>query len=119
MMIAVALTYDSGNPALDRKMPGLYGRAIIANPYVMREMPRLLRQIDVDITHAIGEVIVETVAGEYFSSLAENYGPIAVGAGVVDEAEVTAWTQGIAQAQAEGVFFASCNFMTYCAVKAG
>ena len=114
-----SLTYDSGNPDLDRKMPGLYGKAIIANPYVMREMPRLLRQLDVAISHAIGDVIVETVEGDYFSSLAENYGPIAVAAGVVDAAEVTAWNQGIAQAQSEGVFFASCNFMTYCAVKPG
>jgi len=114
-----SLTYDSGNPDLDRTMPDRYQKAIVANPFIMREMPRRLGQFDVEITHAFGDVIVETTEGDYFSSLAENYGPIAVAAGAADQAEVTAWNAGIAQAQADNAFFGSCNFMTYCAVKRG
>ena len=90
-----SLAYDSGAPNLDRKMPGLYMRAIVANPYVMRELPRLLAQSNMEVTHAIGDMAVEVGDGEYFPSLAENYGPIAIAAGAADEADVKAWTDGI------------------------
>ena len=114
-----SLTFDTGNPDLDRVMPGRYMKAMVANPHVMREMPRLLKQFDVTVTLAIGDVVVEAGTGDYFTSLAENYGPIAVAAGVVDQADFTAWMEDIARAQSENAFFGSCNFVTYCLVKPG
>jgi ubiquinone/menaquinone biosynthesis C-methylase UbiE len=114
-----SLTFDTGTPELDRKMPELYLRAIVANRYVMREMPRLLQQFDVDVTHTIGDVVIETGSGEYFSNMARNYGPIAVSAGTAEQADVDTWMAAIDRAQSEGTFFGSCNFVTYCAAKPG
>jgi hypothetical protein len=52
-------------------MPELILQAVVANRYVMREIPRLLRQMDVKLTHTIGDVLLEIGASEYFPNLAK------------------------------------------------
>ncbi len=112
-----SMTFRTQNPELDDKMPGLFMKAIVANPYVMREMPRLLQGLNVEVTQAIADVVFEVGGGEFFSNFAKSYAPIAIAAGTVEEADATAWNQSIARALAENTFFGSCNFYTYCAIK--
>ena len=85
------MTYNTNTPELDLKMPELILQVVVANRYVMREIPRLLRQSDVKITHAIGDVLLEIGNGEFFPSLAKNIGPIAVGAGIIFLSEFDNW----------------------------
>jgi hypothetical protein len=114
----VSMTFSTNTPELDLKMPGLILQAVVANRYVMREIPRLLRQSDAKITHAIGDVVLEIGNGEYFPSLAKNYGPIAVGAGIIIQSEFDNWIEAIDRALSENRFFGSCNYVTYGLAKA-
>jgi SAM-dependent methyltransferase len=107
--------FDTNTPELDLRMPGLISPA--ANKNVMREIPRLLRHSGVEITHAIGDVVLEIGTGEFFPGLAKNYGPIAVRAGVVLQAELDRWIEAMDRALSENTFFASCNYVTYGMVK--
>ena len=109
-------TFDTNTPELDLKMPGLVIPA--ANKYVMRAIPRLLRNSDIEITHAIGDVVLEIGTGEFFPGLAKNLGPIAVRAGIVLQTEFDRWSEAIDRALSENTFFGSCNFVTYGMVKA-
>lgn len=112
-----SLTFDTGLPNLDRTMPGCYLKAIVANPYVMREIPRLLQGFELEITHAIGDVVLETGKDEdceYFSGMARNYAPVVIGAGAAREAEVNDWVASVNRSLEAGTFFAYCNFVTYC-----
>jgi len=113
-----SLTFNTNTPELDLKMPDLILRAVVANRYVMREIPHLLRQSDVEITHAIGDLMLEIGTGEFFPGLAKNIGPIAVGAGIVHQAEFDRWVEAIDRVQSEDTFFASCNYLTYGMIKA-
>ena len=108
--------FDTNTPELDLRMPGLISPA--ANKNVMREIPRLLRHSGVEITHAIGDVVLEIGTGEFFPGLAKNYGPIAVRAGGVLQAELDRWIEAMDRALSENTFFASCNYVTYGMVKA-
>jgi 2-polyprenyl-3-methyl-5-hydroxy-6-metoxy-1,4-benzoquinol methylase len=112
-----SMTFNTNTPELDLKMPGLILQAVVANRYVMREIPRLLRQSDVKITHAFGDVMLEIGNGEYFPSLAKNYGPIAVSAGFVIQSEFDRWIEAIDRSLSENMFFGSCNFVTYGLAK--
>ena len=112
-----SLTFDTGTPELDRKMPDVILQAVVANRYVMREVPRLLQQFNVDITYAIGDVVLETGNGEYFPGLAKNYSPVAVDGGLAEQAEADLWLNKIDRALSENVFFGCCNFVTYCLFK--
>jgi 2-polyprenyl-3-methyl-5-hydroxy-6-metoxy-1,4-benzoquinol methylase len=108
--------FDTNTPELDLKMPGLI--IPVANKYVMRGIPRLLRQSDVEITHAFGDVVLEIGNGEFFPGLAKNLGPIAVRGGVILQAEFDRWIEAIDRTLSENTFFASCNFVTYGITKA-
>ena len=94
-------------------MPGLI--LPVAHKNVMREIPRLLRHSGVEITHAIGDVMLEI--GKFFPGLAKNFGPIAVRAGIVLQAELDHWIEAIDRALSENTFFASCNYVTYGMLK--
>ena len=113
-----SMTFGTNMPELDHKMPGLILQAVVANRYIMREIPRLLRQLDATITHTIGDVVLEIGNGEYFPSLAKNYGPIAVSAGFAIQSEFDQWIASIDRALSENTFFGSCNYVTYGALKA-
>jgi 2-polyprenyl-3-methyl-5-hydroxy-6-metoxy-1,4-benzoquinol methylase len=86
-----SMTFGTHAPELDHKMPGFVLQAVVANRFVMREVPRLLRQLDAKITHTIGDVVLEIGSGEYFPGLAKNYGPIAVSAGFAVQSEFDQW----------------------------
>jgi 2-polyprenyl-3-methyl-5-hydroxy-6-metoxy-1,4-benzoquinol methylase len=113
-----SITFNTNTPELDLKMPELILQAVVANRYVMREIPRLLRQMDVKVTHTIGDVLLEIGTGEYFTNLAKNYGTIAVGAGLAVQPEFESWIEAIDRALSENLFFGSCNFVTYGLTKA-
>lgn len=114
-----SLTYNSGSPDLDRRMPKQYMKAMVQSPYVMREVPNLFKNLGLEINDVFGDVVVEVGDGEYFPSLAENYGPVAIAATVVEETEVQAWNENITAACKAGTFFGACNFMTYSAIVPG
>lgn len=112
-----SLTYDTNSNELDQKMPELILRAVVANPHVMRQIPRLLQATGVKITHAIGDVVLEAGDGEYFPNFAKSYCLIAVGEGIADQSDVDKWVGAIEQSLASNNFFGSCNFVTYSAIK--
>jgi hypothetical protein len=99
-------------------MPEQILQAVVANRYVMRELPRLLRQCDVKITHAFSDVMLEIGDGEFFPGLAKNMGPIAVSAGFAIRSELDQWIAAIDRALSENTFFGSCNYLTYGLIKA-
>lgn len=109
--------FDTNTPELDRKMPDLILQAVVANRYVMREIPHLLRHSDVKITHAIGDVLLEIGTGEFFPGLAKNIGAIAVEAGIAGQADYDRWIEAIDRALSENTFFGSCNYLTYGMIK--
>lgn len=113
-----SMTFDTGAPEYDRVLPAKYFDAIVANPFVMREMPRRLNQLGVKSSEAIGAVVLEVGEGDYFPGIIRNYAPIVVGAGTVSDSEASGWIAALENALESHSFFASCNFVTYVFEKA-
>ena len=108
-----SITVDTGAAEYDRTLPDRYFDAMVANPFVMREMPRRLAGMGVNSFDAIGAVVLEAGTSEYFSGIIRNYAPIAVAAGTVKEEDTAGWIAALDRALADGSFFGSCNFVTY------
>jgi len=85
---------------------------------VRRELPGLLQQFDVEVTHAIGDVLLEIGSSDYFPGLT-HYCPVVVEAGLATQKEVDDWEYAINRAISENAFFGSCNFVTYGLLKNG
>lgn len=54
-----SMTFDTGAPEYDRILPAKYFDAIVANPFVMREMPCRLNQLGVRSFEAMGAMVLE------------------------------------------------------------
>jgi len=110
-----SLTCHCGRPAEDESVIASLLQAIVANPHVMRDMPRLLQARGLVVSDVSGDVLLEAGEADFFGSLVDSYVPIAVRAGALGEAEAAAWLERFRDASAERRFFGSCNFVTYLA----
>lgn len=110
-----SLTYAFVDQVFGRLMDEALATASFNNPLIMRELPKLLPKLGLEITSAWGEAVVEIGSGSYFKSFAETYAPYVVSAGLIAEEAVTAWLDAQMQYISEGTFFASCNYYTYIA----
>lgn len=108
-----SMTFDTGAPQYDKVLPAKYFDAIVANPFVMREMPRRLHDLGVKSSRALAAVVLETGTGEYFPGIIRNYAPITVAAGKVSDDDANGWKSSLDRSLEAGTFFGSCNFITY------
>jgi SAM-dependent methyltransferase len=110
-----SLTYAFPDHDFGRQMDAALAIAAFNNPRVMRDLPRLLPELGLNLTAAWGDVVVEIGSGSYFRSFAETYVPYVTRAGLLPTESVEAWLAAQRRAMDDGTFFASCNYYTYLA----
>ena len=110
-----SLTYAHPDHDFGHKMDVALANASFNNPMIMRDMPRLLPDLDLKIVAAWGEAVAEIGSGSYFRSFMETYAPYVSRAGLLTPMEVESWLVTQREAIANGTFFASCNYYTYLA----
>ena len=114
-----SLTYGYPDVGMGRKMDWALARAAFNNPVVMRELPRLLAAAGLDLQDTLADVISEIGQASYFRSLAETYAPLIALAGLARQDEVDAWMDAQRKAMQDNRFFASCNYYSTLARRAG
>ena len=107
-----------GKPSEDARVIHALLETVVANPHVMRELPRLLHQAGLVTTDAKGDVLLEVGEAQYFDSLVQSYTPMAIRAGHLGQTEAEAWLESFRSASHSHQFFGSCNFVTYFAEPA-
>ncbi len=110
-----SLTYAFPDHEFGHEMDVALANATFNNPLIMRELPRLLPELGLEITTAWGEAVVEIGSGSYFKSFAETYAPAVTKAGLFSAEKVEAWLTAQLEFMENGTFFASCNYYTYLA----
>ncbi|MCK5387048.1 MAG: methyltransferase domain-containing protein [Gammaproteobacteria bacterium] len=110
-----SLTYAFPDHEFGHEMDVALANATFNNPLIMRELPRLLPELGLEITTAWGEAVVEIGSGSYFKSFAETYAPAVTKAGLFSAEKVDAWLTAQLEFMENGTFFASCNYYTYLA----
>ena len=113
-----SLTYAYPDSEMGRKMDWALARAAFNNPVVMRELPRLLAAIGLDLHDTLADVVSEIGQASYFRGLAETYAPLIAPAGLARQAEVDAWMDAQRKAMQDNRFFASCNYYSVLARRA-
>lgn len=110
-----SLTYAFPDHDFGHQMDVALVSATFNNPWVMRDLPRLLPELGLKMTVAWGDAVVEIGNGSYFKSFAETYVPYVIRASLLPAEAVEAWLTAQRQAMDNGTFFASCNYYTYLA----
>ncbi len=114
-----SLTYAYSDTEAGRCMDWALARAAFNNPLIMRSLPRLLAAASLKLTETMVDVVSEIGQASYFRSMAETYAPLIAPAGLADEADVDAWLKAQIKAAEQGQFFASCNYYSAFACRAG
>ena len=113
------LTYAFPDHSFGQKMDNALSTTTFNNPRIMRDLPRLLPQMGLELDHAWGDAVVEIGNGSYFKTFAETYVPYVKNAGIFSEQAVDIWLNEQYKAMDNGTFFAACNYYTYLVRRLG
>jgi len=108
-------TFAHPDHDLARAMEEAIIAAVVNNPRVLRDMPRLLAELGLECSATLADVYADIGAGNFFGPAIEAYGPIAVRAGLATEEAMAGWLEDQRRARESGQFFAACNYYAYLA----
>ena len=110
-----SLTYATGDHRADADMVAAILDAVVANPYVMRELPSILKSAGLEIESMSPNILAEAGASKFFSSVAESYVPMVIRSQTAPEAKANGWLDTYRKTVSTNTSFASCNYFTYLA----
>lgn len=108
-------TFAHPDHALARKIEEAIIGAVVNNPRVLRDMPRLLQAAGLETVHTLADVYADIGEGAFFGPAVEAYGPLAVQAGLASDDDMQRWLVDQRQAREDGLFFSACNYYAYIA----
>ena len=112
-----SLTFDHADPLKGKADDEALISAVVTNPRVMRQMPRLLRGAGLDLVTSFAHVLWEVGTANFWSSAIETYRKLVPEAGVMTEDEANAWAAALRSDSAARVFFGSSNYYAYVAKR--
>ena len=104
------LTFGTDDPEVGRRMDERIIAGVIANPRVMRGMPRLLRRVGLELTSSRSWVLTEIGRADFFLGSLQSFSVLLAKAGVATAAEVEAFVADQTKASEDGVFFGGANY---------
>lgn len=110
-----SITYATGDRELDAEMVRAILDAVVANPYVMREMPSMLCGEGLQMESFEANVLAEAGESAFFSGMAESYVPIVIRSKTAADVKATGWLDKYRETVSANTAFASCNYYSYLA----
>jgi ubiquinone/menaquinone biosynthesis C-methylase UbiE len=108
-----SLTFAHPDPAFAKAMDEALQMAVFNNPRVMRDLPRLLQQVGLEMMATTAYIYSEIGTGTFFVGFAEVYTPLVHRASLMTARQVEDWLLEQRRALEQHTFFAACNFYAY------
>jgi SAM-dependent methyltransferase len=110
-----SLTFDHVDPVKGKAHDEALIGAVVTNPRVMRQMPRMLRAAGLELVTSFSYVLAEVGTAGFWASAIETYRKLIPKAGMMTEDEANAWAAALRSDSDGGVFFGSSNYYAYLA----
>ena len=110
-----SLTFTYPDHALAKTIEEKLVQLIVANPRIMRDLPRLLRAAGLELVDAEGTLYANIGSSRFWVGAAESYGVLLGRSGLLPEALVEDWRAFQVQSVADNTFFGASNYYTYLA----
>ena len=88
---------------------------MVANPRVMRDMPRLLPAAGLELVDARGVLYADIGTSRFWANAAQAYSAVLAHSGSVEPALVEDWRAFQARSLEDQTFFGASNYYTYLA----
>lgn len=113
----VSLTFDQEDPTKSKDDDETIHKALVTNPRVMRQMPRLLQKAKFELIAVFPSIFVEVGTAKFWTSGIESYRRLIPGSGMMTTDYADAWAASLVQDSEAGVFFGACNYYGYVAKR--
>lgn len=110
-----SMAFGHADPHVGKSDDDKVIRTLVASPWVMRQMPRLLRSVGLEQVAAFSHVLAEIGRADFWSTAIEAYRKLVVGSGAMSEERANAWATGLQNDSEAGVFFGACNYFAFVA----
>lgn len=87
--------------------------AVVTQPRVMRQLPRLAQAAGLALTQTFSYVLAEAGEADFWLPAIESFRKLIPKAGAMTEQEAEAWADMILESSAKGTFFGASNFYGY------
>lgn len=108
-----SLTFAHPDHSVATTVEAALMRVIVANPRIMRDMPRLLTEAGLERVEAYGALYADIGSGSFWVSATESYGALLGHSGLLPEDVVRDWRAFQARAVKDDIFFGASNYYTY------
>ena len=108
-----SLTFAYPDHGLAKTIEEKLIQLIVANPRIMRDLPRLLHEVDLELIESDGALYANIGTSRFWVGAAESYGVLLARSGLLSPAVVDDWRAFQAQAAADNTFFGASNYYTY------
>jgi ubiquinone/menaquinone biosynthesis C-methylase UbiE len=110
-----SMTFALDDPLQSKRYDEVLINALMTSPRVMRQMPRLIQQADLEMVRTFSYIMAEVGEGDFWLSAIDSFEKLAPKSGAMTESEATSWANALHNASDEGVFFGASNYYTYIA----
>jgi ubiquinone/menaquinone biosynthesis C-methylase UbiE len=110
-----SLTFSHEDVAKGKAYDETIQQAVITNPRVMRQMPRLLCEVGLELVTSFSYILAEMGKADFWVPALESFRKLLPQSGVMTGEEANAWVDARLQESAEGVFFGASNYYSYVA----
>jgi ubiquinone/menaquinone biosynthesis C-methylase UbiE len=110
-----SMTFALDDPVQSKRYDEALINAVVTSPQVMRQMPRLIQQADLEMIRTFPYIMAEVGKGDFWLSAIDSFEKLAPKSGAMTEAEATSWAIALHKASDQGVFFGASNYYTYVA----
>ena len=112
-----SMTFDQENPVKGKADDEIIINALVTNPRVMRQMPRLLRKAGLELVSVFPYILAEVGKAEFWASGIDSYFQLVIKSGMMTEEYMKDWAAGLVKDSEEGIFFGASNYYGYVAEK--
>ena len=114
-----SLTFAYPDHALARTIEEKLIELIVANPRIMRDLPRLLHETGLELIDADGTLYANIGSSRFWVGAAESYGVLLARSGLLPPALVDDWRAFQVRSVTDNTFFGASNYYTYLTRRPG
>jgi len=108
-----SLKIESGHQKLDKKIEAIVKANAVAQPEVMRKLPKLAKDLGLTRYQVHPHFLAEVGTGSFFVSLAAAVANIVVAQGSLPRSDADLWNAALEEAVENDTFFGMCPYFTY------
>ena len=109
------ITFGHEDPEQGKAYDEMIIKAIITNPRIMREIPRLLPPAGLNLVASFPHALADIGKADFFEPAIESFRKLLPGSGVMSADQANAWADQQVADSENGIFFGATNFYSYVA----